>query len=289
METNDVQLHWFRPLSRLKLSSRTTASQSDHRRRGGRLHRRRRHRRRVAAQRRRRDCNAQRDTHFRIVGPAVDGLRAAFLDNCVETDHELFGESVDRFPISPSRARRSRNVCCGARKRVGATSPPLCVRSSSSRTNASASPPPTSCPIRRSPDACATPPPAKRERRSAHPPAPTPTNVSCKSVREGVVRRAARPRREPLELPAVDAARQGDDGRRRRGQRWIRQPQQPIDGARRRDQRRRARHRRGPNPRRALRRGPRSQHQDRTRTLGRTLTSAESVRSSVGAPLRRFF
>ncbi len=39
-----------------------------------------------------------RDTHFRIAGPAVDGLRAAFLDNWSETSPELFDESVDRFP-----------------------------------------------------------------------------------------------------------------------------------------------------------------------------------------------
>ena len=42
-----------------------------------------------------------RDTHFRIRGPAVDGLRAAFLDNWVETDPELFDEYVDRFPDQP--------------------------------------------------------------------------------------------------------------------------------------------------------------------------------------------
>jgi cardiolipin synthase len=42
-----------------------------------------------------------RDTHFRISGPAVDGLRAAFLDNWSETDLELFDERVDRFPDQP--------------------------------------------------------------------------------------------------------------------------------------------------------------------------------------------
>jgi len=43
-----------------------------------------------------------RDTHFRIAGPAVDGLRAAFLDNWSETDTELFDATVDRFPHQPS-------------------------------------------------------------------------------------------------------------------------------------------------------------------------------------------
>ena len=47
-----------------------------------------------------------RDTHFRVQGPAVDGLRAAFLDNWVETDPELFDPEVDRFPdqAQPGRA-----------------------------------------------------------------------------------------------------------------------------------------------------------------------------------------
>ncbi|HEU4355901.1 MAG TPA: phospholipase D-like domain-containing protein [Actinomycetota bacterium] len=42
-----------------------------------------------------------RDTHFRVRGPAVDGLRAAFLDNWIETCDVLFEGSVDRFPDHP--------------------------------------------------------------------------------------------------------------------------------------------------------------------------------------------
>ncbi|MGH8907321.1 MAG: phospholipase D-like domain-containing protein [Egibacteraceae bacterium] len=41
-----------------------------------------------------------RDTHFRVRGPAVDGLRAAFLGNWAETGHPLFDEA-DRFPEQP--------------------------------------------------------------------------------------------------------------------------------------------------------------------------------------------
>ncbi|MDP9405566.1 MAG: phospholipase D-like domain-containing protein [Actinomycetota bacterium] len=41
-----------------------------------------------------------RDTHVRIHGPAVDGLRAAFVSNWAETDHPLFDEH-DRFPEQP--------------------------------------------------------------------------------------------------------------------------------------------------------------------------------------------
>jgi cardiolipin synthase A/B len=42
-----------------------------------------------------------RDTHFRLQGPAVDGLRSAFLDNWLETDPSLFDERIDRFPDQP--------------------------------------------------------------------------------------------------------------------------------------------------------------------------------------------
>jgi cardiolipin synthase len=47
-----------------------------------------------------------RDTHFRVQGPAVDGLRAAFLDNWIETDPELFDRTIDRFPdqLKPGEA-----------------------------------------------------------------------------------------------------------------------------------------------------------------------------------------
>ncbi len=48
-----------------------------------------------------RHASEWRDTHFRVEGAAVDGLRAAFLDNWAETDDELFTEDVDRFPDQP--------------------------------------------------------------------------------------------------------------------------------------------------------------------------------------------
>jgi cardiolipin synthase A/B len=48
-----------------------------------------------------RDASEWRDTHFRVEGASVDGLRAAFLDNWAETDDELFEEAVDRFPNQP--------------------------------------------------------------------------------------------------------------------------------------------------------------------------------------------
>jgi cardiolipin synthase len=48
-----------------------------------------------------RDEHEWRDTHFRVRGPAVDGLRAAFLDNWIEADPEIFDRTVDRFPGQP--------------------------------------------------------------------------------------------------------------------------------------------------------------------------------------------
>jgi cardiolipin synthase len=48
-----------------------------------------------------RDESEWRDTHFSVRGPAVDGLRAAFLDNWAETDDELFDPAYDRFPVQP--------------------------------------------------------------------------------------------------------------------------------------------------------------------------------------------
>jgi cardiolipin synthase A/B len=48
-----------------------------------------------------RDESEWRDTHFRVRGPAVDGLRGAFLDNWVETNARLFEPGIDRFPAQP--------------------------------------------------------------------------------------------------------------------------------------------------------------------------------------------
>jgi cardiolipin synthase A/B len=48
-----------------------------------------------------RDEAEWRDTHFRVVGPALDGLRAAFLDNWAETGSDLIDYEVDQFPIAP--------------------------------------------------------------------------------------------------------------------------------------------------------------------------------------------
>ncbi len=46
------------------------------------------------------DPDHWRETHVRLRGPAVDGLRAAFVSNWAETGHELF-DGHDRFPEQP--------------------------------------------------------------------------------------------------------------------------------------------------------------------------------------------
>jgi cardiolipin synthase A/B len=101
MEDAGVQIRWFRPLARLQLHK---ANHRTHRKvlivdeaagfTGG-----------VGiADEWSGDARNQhewRDTHFRVRGPAVDGLRSAFLDNWLETDDVLFEEDVDRFPGQP--------------------------------------------------------------------------------------------------------------------------------------------------------------------------------------------
>ena len=59
-------------------------------------------------------------------GPAVDGLRAAFLDNWAETDPELFDDGIDRFPDQPQAGRRRSCSACAARRRRGGATSPRC-------------------------------------------------------------------------------------------------------------------------------------------------------------------
>jgi cardiolipin synthase len=101
MEDAGVQVRWFRPLSRFQVHK---ANHRTHRKvlivdeavgyTGG-----------VGiADEWNGDARTEhewRDTHFRVRGPAVDGLRSAFLDNWLETDDALFDPDVDRFPDQP--------------------------------------------------------------------------------------------------------------------------------------------------------------------------------------------
>ena len=96
-----VQLRWFRPLTRLQVNK------ANHRT----------HRKVLVVDEEiaftggvgiadewdgdARDEREWRDTHFRIRGPAVDGLRAAFLNSWAEADDTLFDPRIDRFPDQP--------------------------------------------------------------------------------------------------------------------------------------------------------------------------------------------
>ena len=55
-----------------------------------------------------------RDTHFRIRGPAVDGLRAAFVQNWAETGRPLLDRGIDRFPVQPQAGGTVAQVVRGA-------------------------------------------------------------------------------------------------------------------------------------------------------------------------------
>jgi cardiolipin synthase A/B len=48
-----------------------------------------------------RDETEWRDTHFRVTGPAVDGLRAAFVDDWLEAERWPVTDHRDRFPEQP--------------------------------------------------------------------------------------------------------------------------------------------------------------------------------------------
>jgi cardiolipin synthase len=45
-----------------------------------------------------RTAGSWRDTHVRVTGPAVAGLRGAFIDNWIETESTLFDPAIDLFP-----------------------------------------------------------------------------------------------------------------------------------------------------------------------------------------------
>lgn len=55
-----------------------------------------------------------RDTHFRLRGPAVDGLRAAFVKNWAETGRPIFDAGIDEFPVQPAAGRSLVQVVQGA-------------------------------------------------------------------------------------------------------------------------------------------------------------------------------
>ena len=55
-----------------------------------------------------------RDTHFKVRGPAVDGLRAAFVDNWAEVGGSIMDPEVDRFPEQPQPGSSTVQVVQGS-------------------------------------------------------------------------------------------------------------------------------------------------------------------------------
>ena len=60
-----------------------------------------------------RDRNEWRDTHVEVRGPAVDGLRAAFVQNWAETGSDLYDDG-DTFPQQPQSGTSVAQVVCGS-------------------------------------------------------------------------------------------------------------------------------------------------------------------------------
>lgn len=60
-----------------------------------------------------------RDTHFRVRGQAVDGLRGAFIDNWIETGPLQFDEMFDRFPDHGRPGNSTVQVVTGAAEAGG--------------------------------------------------------------------------------------------------------------------------------------------------------------------------
>ena len=114
MEEAGVQVEWFRPVAKFKFW------ESDHRS----------HRKVLICDEEvaftggvgiadewrgsARDPSEWRDTHCRVQGPAVCGLRAAFVDNWAETGRSFFDEGIDRFPDQPQEGGSTVQVVRGA-------------------------------------------------------------------------------------------------------------------------------------------------------------------------------
>ena len=60
-----------------------------------------------------------RDTHFRVTGPAVDGIRGAFVDNWVETGPLEIDALFDHFPEHDTTGASIIQVIAGAAEAGG--------------------------------------------------------------------------------------------------------------------------------------------------------------------------
>ena len=232
-----------------------------------------------------RDESEWRDTHLRVEGPAVDGLQSAFIQDWAESGRPLYGDD-DEFPVQPQdgvvdgagrarlgqprlgrhavgvprharvgpRAAADRHGVLRARRRL----PRHAVRRARARRRG-------------------RPAAARSARRQA----------GVAADQRGCLRAAGRLRREGLDLPAVDDAREGDDGRRGRRGRGLLELQPPLPRPRRGGRAHRAR------PRPAARLDAdldddfsRSEEIDLTRWRDRC--AAQRAMEKAGRPIRRW-
>ena len=187
-----------------------------------------------------RDASEWRDTHFKVRGPAVDGLRAAFLDNWAETDDVLFDTSVDRFPPQEQPGDSVIQCVRGASEAgmsdVSTLFNALLQLAEKRVRIATAYFVPDGAMNER---LCAA---ADRGVRGRDPAAGSERGQAVRPAGgRGELRRAARPRHPALAVPAIDAACQGHDGRRDPGDGRLGQRERALDRAGRGDQPRGAR------------------------------------------------
>ncbi len=216
-----------------------------------------------------RNENEWRDTHFRVRGPAVDGLRAAFLDNWAETDPVLYDPDYDHFPVQPT-AGSTTAMCVRGASETGSSDIATLFRGLLQAAEKSI----------RITTAYFVPEGDLLDRLcdagdrgidvQVLVPGPHADKRFVQLAGEALVQAASRSRRHDLVLPAVDAPRQGADRRRSRGDHRVGQLQQSIGFARRGDQRRRLRHRPRRNPRPPVRGRRRAERAPRRDALGST-------------------
>ena len=209
-----------------------------------------------------------RDTHFRVRGPAVDGLRAAFLDNWIETDPDIFEDGVDRFPDQQQHGS-SVVQCIRGASETGWSDAATLFRSllqlAEQRVRlTTAYFVPDEDLIDRICDAADRGVTIEILLPGPHADKRIVQVVSEASYERlldcGVHLWSFQPSMLHAKVMTVDG---------HIVQRRIREPEQPVDGPRRGDQHGRARRRRDRHARPPLRRGPRAKHPPRTRTLER--------------------
>ena len=166
-----------------------------------------------------RDEDEWRDTHLRVEGPAVDGLQSAFIQDWAETGRPLYDDN-DEFPVQPQRGTSTVQVVRGSAS-LGWDD----MQSAFHVMLASAQERLRIATAYFAPDddfldtLCAAP--ARGVEVDLLLPGPHADKRVSQLDQRGRLRAAGRLRRDGLDLPAVDDAREGHDRRRHRGGRRL--------------------------------------------------------------------